>query len=90
MDILLGKAVDDMYSYLEQNYNDGSRYVLHYVTAREMFNIVKAAEDGHVGNPNDYRDYVLKSPSYSVAVVTESATQANESCLTDRERCNHF
>ena len=62
MDTLLGKAVDDMYSYLEQHYNDGSRYVLHYVTAREMYNMVKAAEDGHAGNPNDYRDYILRAP----------------------------
>jgi hypothetical protein len=77
MDTLLGKAVDDMYSYLEQNYNDGSRYLLHYVTAREMYNIVKAAEDGHAGNPNAYRDYILKPPSYSTAAVTESATQAS-------------
>jgi hypothetical protein len=74
MDTLLGKAVDDMYSYLEQNYNDSASYVLHYVTAREMYNIVKAAEDGQAGNPNDYRDYIVKPPSYSVAAVTESAT----------------
>jgi len=78
MDTLLGQAVDDMYSYLEQNYNDGSHYVLHYVTAREMFNIVKAAEDGHTGNPNAYRDFILKRPSYSVAAVTESTTQPSE------------
>jgi hypothetical protein len=81
MDTLLGKPVDDMYSYLEQNYNDGLRYVLHYLTAREMYNIVKAAEDGHTGNPNIYRDYRLKPPSYSVAAVTESATQTSESKL---------
>jgi hypothetical protein len=81
MDILLGKAVDDMYSYLEQNYNDGSRYVLHYVTAREMFNIVKAAEAGHSGNPNDYRDYLLQPPPYSVAAVTESTKQVSASRL---------
>jgi len=65
METLLGKPVDDMYHDLEQRYNDGSRYVLHYVTAREMYNIVKAAEDGHAGNPNDFRDYILKPPSFS-------------------------
>jgi hypothetical protein len=78
MDILLGKAVDGMYSYLEHNYNDGSRYVLHYVTAREMYNIVKAAEDGHAGNPNDYRDYALQPPSYSLAALAESAVHTSE------------
>jgi hypothetical protein len=65
METLLGKPVDDMYHDLEQRYNDGSRYVLHYVTAREMYNIVKAAEDGHTGNPNDFRDYILKPPCFS-------------------------
>lgn len=79
MDTLLGKAVDDMYSYLEQHYNDGSRYVLHYVTAREMYNIVKAAEDSRTGNPNAYRNYILKPPSYSGCSsdrVRHTATQA--------------
>jgi len=32
---------------------------LHYVTAREAYNIVKAAEAGRTGDPNDYRDYVI-------------------------------
>ena len=43
---LLGSEADEMYRYLEQNYNDGERYRLHYVTARECFNIIKAAEAG--------------------------------------------
>lgn len=55
---LLGKPVDDMFYYLENKYNDGTNYMLHYVTAREMVNIIRAAEDGKQGNPNDYRDYV--------------------------------
>ena len=44
MDTLLGDAADRMHRHLEQNYNDGKRYVLHYVTAREVYNIIKAAE----------------------------------------------
>jgi hypothetical protein len=64
IDTLLGDPVDQMFSYLEANYNDGKNYVLHYVNAREMYNIVKAAEDGKSGNPNDYRDYLLKPPTY--------------------------
>ncbi|MCB1077563.1 MAG: hypothetical protein KDM64_07025 [Verrucomicrobiae bacterium] len=37
---------------------------LHYVTAREMANLVHAAEDGVTGDPGDYRDYrfVRSSP----------------------------
>jgi hypothetical protein len=44
---------------LEHDYNDGRKYVLHYVTAREAYNVVMAAVDGHTGNPVDYLDYVI-------------------------------
>ncbi len=64
MDTLLGKQTDEMFNYLESKYNDGSNYVLHYVTAREMYNIIKAAEEGLDGDPNDYRDHVLPRPTY--------------------------
>lgn len=59
---VVGPATDRMFSYLEENYNDGEKYRLHYVTAREAYNIVKAAEDGKDGNPNEYRDYVIPHP----------------------------
>jgi hypothetical protein len=48
-----------MFSYLEQKYNDGLNYLLHYVTAREMYNIIKAAEAGEKGEPGEYRDYLI-------------------------------
>lgn len=64
METLLGSQTDEMFSYLEDKYNDGKQYVLHYVTARETFNIIKAAEAGLDGNPNAYRDYMLKPPHY--------------------------
>jgi hypothetical protein len=34
--------------------------ILHFVSAREMVNIILAACDGREGNPGDYRDYRLK------------------------------
>ena len=34
--------------------------VIHFVTARQMVNIILAACDGREGNPGDYRDYRLK------------------------------
>ena len=49
-----------MFGYLEEKYNDGKDYKLHYVTAREMYNIVKAAEAGEPGEPGEYRDYLLE------------------------------
>ena len=63
----LGAEADAMHSYLETAYNDGRDYVLHYVTAREMYNIVKAAEAGKSGNPAAYRDYELAPPAASWA-----------------------
>ncbi|HEY4242885.1 MAG TPA: hypothetical protein VGM88_23880 [Kofleriaceae bacterium] len=35
---------------------------LHYVTAREMFNVARAAMDGRTGEPNEYFDYIVKPP----------------------------
>jgi len=58
-DALLGRPVADMLTYLEGHYNDGREYILHYVTAREMYNIAKAAEAGLSGDPNEYRDYLI-------------------------------
>ena len=65
METLLGEPMDRMFSYLESAYNDGSRYRLHYVTAREAYNIIKAAEVGKSGDPNAYRDFVLPRPRAS-------------------------
>ncbi len=53
--------LDEMYAYLEKKYNDGKKYRLHYVTAREMYNIIKAAEAGEKGDPSQFRDYILES-----------------------------
>lgn len=62
---------DRLFTYLETAYNDGERYVLHYVTAREAYNIVKAAEAGLAGDPNDYRDYEI--PPYANGFIASSA-----------------
>jgi len=48
-----------IFCHLEEQYNDGKKYRLHYVTAREMYNIIRATEAGMRGNPNVYRDYEL-------------------------------
>lgn len=60
IETVLAAPIHRMHRYLQEQYNDGKAYILHYVTAREMYNIVKAAEAGHSGNPNDYRNYIYK------------------------------
>jgi len=59
---LLGERGREMHRALASACNDGTRFVLHYVTAREMFNVARAAMDGFRGNPSDFRDYLLKPP----------------------------
>ena len=61
---------------------------LHFVTAREMTNILIAACDGREGNPGDYRDYRFKRIA-DVAVSSEklSLTRKGAALVTrDRNR----
>lgn len=60
IDFFLNGGFEKMYTYLEERYNDGKNYVLHYVSAWEMYNIIKAAETGAEGNPSKFRDYLSK------------------------------
>lgn len=64
MPTLLGKPMSEAFSYLESRYNDGADWKLHYVSAREMYNIVKAAEQGLQGDPGLYRDLLVPRPTY--------------------------
>lgn len=56
-------GLEQMFDYLDKKYNDGEKYKLHYVSAREMYNIIKAAEAGENGDPGDSRDYILPKPA---------------------------
>jgi hypothetical protein len=58
-DEILGPELDRALTYLETTYNDGKRYVLHYVNAREAFNLVRAAADNRTGDPRQYYDYLI-------------------------------
>jgi len=59
-DALFGEKALRMHRFLNQKYNDGKRFKLHYVTAREAYNICKAAEEGNTENPDEYRDYRIE------------------------------
>jgi hypothetical protein len=59
---LLGDGGRMLHEELTTRYNDGRRWKLHYVTAREAFNVASAAMDGMTGDPGHYRDYVLPRP----------------------------
>jgi len=64
---LLEEPMRSFYEYLVSHYNDGTKHRLHFVTAREMVNIIHAAEDGRDGNPGQYRDYRFLSGNGDVA-----------------------
>ena len=70
MDTLLGQPFEEMNQYLVDKYNDGKNYALHFVSSREMYNIVKAAEKGEIGDPNAYRDYEIPSSNYQNISIT--------------------
>ena len=67
-DALFGEAAEEMYDTLEARYRDQGAYRLHYVTARELYNVIKAAEAGKTGDPNQYRNFLI--PPYQTHMAT--------------------
>ena len=59
---LLGEPGRALHRELTTRYNDGVRWKLHYVTAREMYNVVLAAVSGCSGDPHAFRNYRLRPP----------------------------
>ncbi len=60
IDLFFSESLIDMHNYLRSEYNDGANWKLHYVTAREMYNITMAAIDGEEGDPGRFRNYIFK------------------------------
>jgi len=77
-DMLLGQDAAAFHGDILANFNDGRRYRLHYVTAREMVNIIHAAEDGRTGDPGQYRDYVFAPPGGLAASSKSGVTRLPE------------
>ena len=62
-DALFGEKALRMHETLNEVCNDGRRYRLHYVTARQAYNLAKAAERGLDGDPRQYLDLVVGRPA---------------------------
>ena len=75
-------AADSFWAYVETAYNDGDNYRVHYVSAREAYNMVRAAEDGRTGNPYDYRDYIIAP--YAHIRMNVSCRHCVEQIASDR------
>lgn len=54
---LLGAPVQQFLRELIHHPHQGSEFLVHFVTSREMVNLILAACDGLGGNPGQYRDY---------------------------------
>jgi hypothetical protein len=59
--VLLGKEMDNFLTSLKLFFSSSNNLHLHYVSAREMYNIIKAAEAGESGDPEEYRNYSIVS-----------------------------
>ncbi|MBN1558303.1 MAG: hypothetical protein JW951_09175 [Lentisphaerae bacterium] len=70
--VLLGEPMRRLHAHLQTVYNDGRTWRLHYATAREIYNMIRAAEDGRSGNPGDYRDYEISPPPAAGTPATPS------------------
>ncbi len=65
-DMLFSGPMQTLWTTLEGRFK-GSARRLHSVTAREAYNIVRAAEAGRDGNPNGYRDIEIPPPANRLA-----------------------
>jgi hypothetical protein len=59
---LFGPVGRRLHEHLAARYNDGRSWALHYVTAREMYNIAIAAMEGATGDPGAHRDRAIAPP----------------------------
>lgn len=64
--VLLGDGGRALHDTLTSRYDDRDRWTLHYVTAREMYNIAAAAMDGKDGDPGAFRDYLVPPPAIAL------------------------
>jgi hypothetical protein len=55
--VMFGQSIQRFLRDLVEGSRNGVEYKLHFVTMREMVNIILAACDGQNGNPGDYRDF---------------------------------
>jgi hypothetical protein len=81
-DGLFGDKAFEMHRTLNEQFNDGQRYRLHYVTARQAYNIAKAAEHGCEGNPSDWLDYLIQPQAHAFYAL--DAQHDLECCTKDR------
>ncbi|MDE2125775.1 MAG: hypothetical protein KGJ62_04230 [Armatimonadetes bacterium] len=64
-EMLLGSDLDALYTAAGELTAPGSGYRIHYVTARQMFNVIRATELDLPGPVESLRDAVLQRPAFA-------------------------
>jgi len=59
-DATIGSSISRFWTQVLELAEQTGAFKIHFVTAREAFNIVMAAVEGKQGNPHEYRDYQLQ------------------------------
>jgi hypothetical protein len=73
---LLGRELEALFSDAEARFNDGRKYRLHYVTLRELFNVIKATEANSAADPDAARDWLLPPPAASGSATGQAPARA--------------
>ncbi len=58
--VCIGEDAKSFFGGLVENSERSGKYKIHFATAREAFNMVRAAVEGRRGEPGEYRDHVLR------------------------------
>ncbi len=87
-DALFGERARRMHRTLAEQYNDGRRYRLHYITARQAFNLARAAECGQGGDPQSFLDWEV--PPQVTSLYRADAPHDTLVCAPDRLVMDHL
>lgn len=68
----IGEDARRFFGEIIENGEKNDAYKVHFASAREAFNIASAAIDGKTGNPNEFRNYRLKT------IMSEKAEKIDE------------
>jgi hypothetical protein len=72
----IGEDARRFFSEIIENGERSGEYKVHFASARESFNIVSAAMNGASGDPNDYRNYRLRTIMNEVGAPETKETES--------------
>ncbi len=70
--MLLGEPMVRFHQGLAEQAHQDPNFHFHYVTAREMYNLIRAAESGWTGNVAEARDFELVWPAAACGAAGKS------------------